>query len=197
MIANVATSQNWGEKKKKKQIWLVLGPGLELFINQYVKIEITPVKYLPLSWVPTRYLPIHLKKWLQIEVSKSEVPLEEKVGQTSGPQIRVRVWRSVLQAPFVFWVLAVLVFVSLRCVSIDRLGDRISVAEKRRDESRRGQERQEHREVCWTLVCWSLAPCNRRWQGWQSRSFLEQHCLRSSFQQWRIWMASRKRQCRW
>jgi len=59
-----------------------------------------------------------------------------------------------------FWCL-------FRCVAfaIDRLGDRISVAEKRRDESRRGQERQEHREVCWTLVCWSLAPCNRRWQG--------------------------------
>jgi hypothetical protein len=56
-----------------------------------LKNEITQVKYLPASWVPTSYLPIHLKKRFQIEVSKSEVPLEEKVGQTSGPQIRVRV----------------------------------------------------------------------------------------------------------
>jgi hypothetical protein len=56
-----------------------------------LKNEITQVKYLPGSWVPTSYLPIHLKKRFQIEVPKSEVPLEEKVGQTSGPQIRVRV----------------------------------------------------------------------------------------------------------
>jgi len=91
MIANVATSQNWGGKKKRKKSDWSWALAWNYSLNQYVKIEITQVKYSPLSWVPTRYLPIHLKKRLQIEVSKSEVPVEEKVGQTSGPQIRVRV----------------------------------------------------------------------------------------------------------